>query len=120
MKRRILIIEDDKDILEITAMVLKINDFEVATVSETDDIINLVNIHRPHLILTDYMLRGLTGGQICKIIKTNEDTKMIPVVLLSFYSKTAIDIGNFKFDAFVRKPLNLEYLTTVLNKHIIN
>lgn len=118
MKKKILIIEDDTDILDIVSEILELNNFEAVGVSETSDIINLVKQNQPDLILTDYMLPGLTGGQICTIIKTNKETENIPVVLMSAYTKRAIAIGNFKFDAYVKKPFDNKYLITVLNNLI--
>lgn len=118
MKKKILIIEDDNDILEITSLILNINNFEVFGVNETRDIIGLVTLHQPDLILTDYMLPGLTGGQICTLIKSNSETETIPVVLMSAYTKQAIDIVNFKYDAFVQKPFDTEHLVAVINKFV--
>ncbi|AMR30975.1 hypothetical protein A0256_05815 [Mucilaginibacter sp. PAMC 26640] len=118
MKKKILVIEDDSDILDITTTVLNINNFEVFGVDGTEDILGLVKDQQPDLVLTDYMLPGLTGGQICKLIKTNKDTKDIPVVLMSAYSKQAIAIGNFQYDAFIKKPFDINYLVAVINKFV--
>lgn len=118
MKKKILIIEDDNDILEITTTILDMANFEVSGTGGTDDIITLVNVHQPDLILTDYMLPGLSGGQICSMIKNNSTTTNIPVILMSAYQKQAIDIGNFKYDAFIKKPFNVDYLLNIINKLI--
>ncbi|MET3980425.1 two-component system phosphate regulon response regulator PhoB [Mucilaginibacter sp. UYP25] len=118
MKKKILIIEDDNDILEITTTVLNIANFEVSGSNGTDDIIALVKTHQPDLVLTDYMLPGLTGGQICKIIKNHKDTAGIPVILMSAYQKQAIAVGNFDYDAYIKKPFNIDYLVSVINKFI--
>lgn len=118
MKKKILIIEDDNDILNITTSVLNYNNFEVSGSGGTDDVIALVKVHQPDLILTDYMLPGLTGGQICNIIKGNKDTSDIPVVLMSAYNKQAIKIGNFNYDAYIKKPFDIDNLIKVINKFI--
>ena len=118
MKKRILIVEDDNDILEIASTVLDIANFEVTGTNGTDDIIGLVKIHQPDLILTDYMLPGLSGGQICKLIKENKETANIPVILMSAYQKQAINIGNFNYDAYIKKPFHIDHLVSVINKFI--
>jgi two-component system phosphate regulon response regulator PhoB len=120
MRKKILVIEDDNDILDITTKVLNSANFEVTGTTGTDDIIGLVRIHQPDLILTDYMLPGLSGGQICKLIKDNKDTAGIPVVLMSAYQKQAIAIGNFNYDAYIKKPFDIDYLVRVINKFIRN
>lgn len=114
MNKKILIIEDDTDILDIATTVLNINGFRVEGTTGTDDIITLVKEHQPDLILTDYKLPGLTGGQICKLIKETKETASIPVVLMSAYHKQAIDIGNFNYDAYIRKPFSINHLVKVI------
>ena len=116
MKKKILIIEDDNDILDITTTVLNIANYEVAGTNGTDDIIALVKAHQPDLVLTDYMLPGLTGGQICKLIKNNKETGKIPVILMSAYQKQAIAVGNFDYDAYIKKPYNIDQLINVIDK----
>jgi two-component system phosphate regulon response regulator PhoB len=118
MKKKILIIEDDNDILDITTTVLNFANFEVTGTNGTEDIIGLVKVHQPDLILTDYMLPGLTGGQICNLIKSNKDTAKIPVILMSAYQKQAIAVGNFNYDAYIKKPFNVDHLVNVINKFI--
>jgi DNA-binding response OmpR family regulator len=118
MKKKILIIEDDKDILEVIKTVLSLNNFSVSGINGTDDIIETVKVHNPDLVLTDYMLPGLTGGQICQLIKSNKDTSHIPVILISAYHKLAIAIGNFKYDAYIKKPFDINYLVKVMNKFL--
>ena len=61
MKKRILVIEDDTEILDITTMVLNDAKFEVSGSLGTEDAIGLVKLHQPDLVLTDYMLPGLSG-----------------------------------------------------------
>ena len=118
MRKKILIIEDDNDILDITTSVLNMANFEVTGTTGTNDIIALVNVHQPDLILTDYMLPGLTGGQICKLIKENKDTANIPVVLMSAYNKQAIAIGNFNYDAYIKKPFDINHLVNVIQRFV--
>ncbi|MFD0766865.1 PleD family two-component system response regulator [Mucilaginibacter lutimaris] len=120
MKKKILIIEDDNDILDITTLVLNMADYEVIGSNGTDDIIALVKTHQPDLVLTDYMLPGLTGGQICKLIKNHKDTAKIPVILMSAYQRQAIDVGNFDYDAYIKKPYNVGHLVSVMNKFTAN
>ncbi|WP_158557195.1 response regulator [Mucilaginibacter conchicola] len=118
MKKKILVIEDDTDILEITTSVLNQAKFDVSGSEGTNDIIDLVKSQQPDLVLTDYMLPGLSGGQICTLLKNNKDTAGIPVVLMSAYKKEAIAIGNFSFDAYIKKPFDINYLVSVIRKLI--
>ncbi len=65
MSKRILIIEDDEDILQVLETVLVYNEFEVNGLERTDDILGAVEQYEPDLVLTDYLLSGTNGGKIC-------------------------------------------------------
>ncbi len=107
MAKQILIIEDDRDILQVLKTVLTFNEFSVAGISKTDDIFATIEKYKPDLIITDYLLSGLNGGRIAQLIKGNEDTCHIPVMLISAYPALAASFGNFGFDAFINKPFNI-------------
>ena len=113
--KRILIIEDDNDILEVIKTILSMNDYDVIAINSTDDIIESVRQHDPTLVLTDYLLPGMNGGKICQLIKKTQETCHIPVVLMSAYQELAIAIGNFGFDAFIHKPFNINHLVKTVN-----
>jgi len=107
MPKRILIIEDDNDILQVLETVLTYNKFSVSGISQTDDIFKSIEQHKPDLVLTDYLLSGLNGGKICQLIKSNLDTCHLPVILISAYPTLAESFGKFGFDAFINKPFNI-------------
>ncbi|MEO6849963.1 MAG: response regulator [Mucilaginibacter sp.] len=118
MAKKILIIEDDKDILEVLETVLAHNDYTVKGLDRTDDIQTLVEDYKPDLVLTDYLLSGTNGGKICQFIKKNPDTCHIPVILISAYPDLAASLGNFGFDAFIAKPFDINVLMKKINAFI--
>ena len=118
MLKTILVIEDDHDISDVIESVLILNKFEVVGINRADNIFDLIDEHHPDLVLTDYMLPGLNGGRICKLIKENESTSHIPVILMSAYNKTAISILNFKYDAYIPKPFDIDKLIRTVKKLI--
>jgi DNA-binding response OmpR family regulator len=103
----ILIIEDDEDIMKVLETVLTYNEFAVTCMEDTEDILETIETYKPDLILTDYLLHGLNGGQICQRVKSNKDTCHIPVILISAYPELAISFGKFGFDAFISKPFDI-------------
>ncbi|MDB5136838.1 MAG: response regulator [Mucilaginibacter sp.] len=115
MAKRILIIEDDEDILQVLETVLVYNDFTVKGLSRTDDILKLIEDYKPDLVLTDFLLSGTNGGKICQSIKGNKDICHIPVILISAYPELAISLGNFGFDAFLTKPFDINVLVSKIN-----
>ena len=107
MAKQILIIEDDEDILQVLETVLEYHEFTVTSIRETDDVIANVEEYGPDLIITDFLLSGLNGGEICQKIKSKKSTCHIPVVLISGYPDLATSFGKFGFDAFITKPFNI-------------
>jgi DNA-binding response OmpR family regulator len=116
MVKHILIIEDDDDIRDVLQTALIIYGFTVEGIARTDNIIDSVKKHGPDLVLTDYMMLGLNGGQICKLIKMNNDTSHIPVILMSAYHKMAIDLADFRYDAYIPKPFDIKKLVLTIHK----
>jgi len=115
MSKQILIIEDDEEILKVLETVLEYNEFGVTAISDTDDIIESIAQYQPDLILTDFLLTGLNGGEICQRVKSNKDTCHIPVILISAYPELAVSFGKFGFDAFINKPFNIGDLVETID-----
>jgi two-component system phosphate regulon response regulator PhoB len=115
-KKQVLIIEDDRDILQVLETVLTYNEFEVNGINRTDDIYETIKKYKPDLVLTDYLLSGLNGGKICQLIKSNKDTCHIPVMLISAYPALATSFGNFGFDAFINKPFDINDLVAKIKQ----
>jgi len=115
-KKQILIIEDDRDILQVLETILTYNEFQVSGINRTDDIYETIKKYSPDLVLTDYLLSGLNGGKICQLIKSNKDTCHIPVMLISAYPALATSFGNFGFDAFINKPFYINDLVAKIKQ----
>lgn len=118
MEKRILIIEDDEDILQVLETVLLQNEFVVKGLGRTDDILKLTAEFKPDLILTDFLLSGTNGGKICQLIKSDKSTCHIPVILISAYPELAVSIGTFGFDAFITKPFDINALVSKIHELI--
>ncbi|HWZ35986.1 MAG TPA: response regulator [Mucilaginibacter sp.] len=116
MPKKVLIIEDDKSILQVLENVLGFNNFEVIGINRTDDILETITKYNPDLVLTDYLLPGMNGGKICQLIKSNAATYHLPVILISAYHELAISLGSFGFDAFIPKPFDINNLVKTINK----
>jgi len=116
MPKKILIIEDDGDILQVLETVLTYNKFSVHGINRTDDIFASIDQFHPDLVLTDYLLSGLNGGKICQLIKSNKDTCHLPVILISAYPTLAESFGKFGFDAFINKPFNIGELVKTIDQ----
>ncbi len=90
MAKRILILDDDKAVLEALEAALEYANFDVKTARESDDIFKDIEEFNPDLVLIDYLLRGINGGELCHQIKSNSRTAQLPVILISAYPRVLL------------------------------
>jgi DNA-binding response OmpR family regulator len=119
MKKRLLILDDDKDILDVMHEIFNDEGYEVKTIENADNILNDIANYRPDIILLDYILNGINGGEICHQIKTNETTCTIPIIIVTAYSKVINSLGSYGCDGFVSKPFEIAELVQQVNELLI-
>jgi DNA-binding response OmpR family regulator len=119
MTKRLLILDDDKDILDVMCEIFIDEGYEVKTIENADNILNDIANYRPHVILLDYILNGINGGEICHQIKTNQATCTIPVIIVTAYSKVINSLGSYGCDGFVSKPFEIAELVQQVNELLI-
>jgi len=89
MKKRILIIEDDKDITEALRYNLeKDKGFTVSIAHTGDEGLNLALQTKPHCVLLDIGLPGLSGYEICRMLRADAETREIPILMLTVFKFT--------------------------------
>jgi DNA-binding response OmpR family regulator len=121
MKKQILIIDDESDILTLTAYRLKYEGYEVITASECDSGYKLAKEHKPDLILLDLHLPGMTGFELCHLIKKDNELHQIPVIFFSASSvggDPLIKIEECKAQGYIQKPFEVETLFREIEKHL--
>jgi two-component system phosphate regulon response regulator PhoB len=111
--KKVLIIEDDKDTLEVLGLIAEKLNFEVVLFDEVVPILAIENIN-PDLIILDHWLGSKKGGDLCFQLKENPITADIPVILLSAMP----DIGQIaldnKADGCLFKPFKIDEIEDVL------
>jgi Response regulators consisting of a CheY-like receiver domain and a winged-helix DNA-binding domain len=83
MKTKILIVDDDRDMLKIITIRLEKHGYTVITASDGDKCIEKALDESPSVILLDVILPGKSGYEICRRLKTDDKTKDIPVILIT-------------------------------------
>lgn len=110
---KLLIVDDDKDLLEITKALLIKKGFEVEIDTSWEDASKRIETFNPQLILLDVFLNGIDGLDICKKLKAMPHTKDIPVVIFSAYPRVAESvIYEYGADDFIAKPFEVNELIT--------
>lgn len=113
MKRRILIIEDDKDIVEAIRYNLeKERGFSVLSAQTGDEGLNLVLQVKPHLIILDIGLPGLTGYEVCRMLRRDAETRGIPIVMLTARGSESDKVLGLELgaDDYITKPFGIREL----------
>ncbi|MFL7892074.1 MAG: response regulator transcription factor [Anaerolineales bacterium] len=80
---KILIAEDERDILELIQFTLQYGGYEVIPASNGSEAWEMTKREQPNLALLDVRMPGMSGYEVCIKIKSNQETKHIPVVFLS-------------------------------------
>src|SRR5476651_2498542 len=98
MSKRILVLDDNQDILEIVHETLTYEQFEVISTSESDKVLPLIEEFNPDLVILDYRVAGTNGGEICKSIKLHPKYSDIPVIIFSAYLSNTDQLLNYGCD----------------------
>ena len=119
-EHRILIIEDEPDLLRGLEMNLTAEGFAVSTASRGDTGAALALRDRPDLVLLDIMLPRMDGYQICQIIRRNKDYKKLPIVMLSgkdgLFDRVRGKLAGST--EYITKPFDPADLVRVVRKHL--
>jgi DNA-binding response OmpR family regulator len=107
MSKRILIIDDDTDVLEIMEAALDYEGFKVVTSPVADNYQDLIRRNQIDLIIIDYLLNGINGGEICHQIKTCPEFGHLPVIIYSASPRVLQSLGYYGCDSFIPKPFDL-------------
>jgi two-component system phosphate regulon response regulator PhoB len=121
MAKKILVIEDDKDIRDTVALILIGENYEVVE-SGDSKILKYLHHHNPDLILMDNWLTewksDANGQQLSKQLKTNPETSHIPIVMMSAVSNIKEIAEESLADAYIMKPFDIADLLAIVKKHI--
>ncbi|OKS84801.1 response regulator [Mucilaginibacter polytrichastri] len=119
MSRKILVIEDDKDIRDTITYALQGEGYEVVA-SENAKILKTINDINPDLLLLDNWLTDwksdANGQQLSKELKTNPKTSHIPIVIVSAVSNIKEIAEAGLADGYLKKPFELDDLHAIVKK----
>lgn len=118
MQKRILVLDDNQDILDIIHEALIYQEFEVKVTLDSKAFIDIAKDFNPDLIILDYHLTGSNGQEICRRIKTHPSLGHIPVIICSAYIQKDADVSSWECDDVIAKPFGLEELTDKVNNLI--
>ncbi|MDI6703890.1 MAG: response regulator [bacterium] len=83
MREKILVVDDSQTVVEVMKSILEESGFEVITASDGIEAITKVYKESPSLIFLDIMMPRISGYQVCRLIKADEQTQQIPIIMLT-------------------------------------
>ena len=119
---KILIAEDEQDILELIIFTLQFGGYEVIPTSNGEDALVMTRQEQPDLALLDVRMPRMSGYQVCSEIKADLDTQHIPVVFLSAKGQEAEIKTGFETGAidYILKPFAPDHLLKRLEEILTN
>lgn len=118
--KRILLVEDDRTLLEVLSIALKTKGYVVNVAIDGLEAINKINENLPDLIILDVNLPKLSGFDVAKAIKENDKTKHIPIIMLTALGQDVNIKRGYETgcEDYITKPFNLEHLCLKIQKYI--
>jgi CheY-like chemotaxis protein len=118
MSKRVLILDDDLDILQICSIVLRKKGFEVFTLNNSYQVVEQVKTYQPDVILMDNWIPGPGGIEATRTLKLDTSTQDIPVIFFSANSNLTQLAQEAKADYFLQKPFDISELEGVVQMAI--
>ena len=112
MKEKIFIVDDEEDIREILEVNLKNEGYEIYSFPSADKAMEKLDKIQPDLFILDIMMEGMDGYEFCRILRSSEKNKNIPIIFLSakteeFDKVLGLELGG---DDYVSKPFGIKEL----------
>ena len=115
---RILVIDDDLDILSVMEILLSMKGCNVEVTARGENTFPKIESFKPDLILLDVLISGYDGRIICKQLKSNEETRHIPVIMFSAHPGAAATIADYGADDFISKPFDVNHLLKKVHEQL--
>lgn len=120
MRKNILVVEDEKDIIEVLRYYLEKDNYRVHVAQDGFTALELASKIIPNLILLDLMLPKLDGVEVCKRLKADERLREIPVIMVTAKAEEIDKLKGFDIgaDDYVTKPFSAKELIARVKAHL--
>jgi two-component system phosphate regulon response regulator PhoB len=107
-KARILLVEDDRALVELLTFHLERADFEVASTADGEDALVMAREIPPDLVILDWMIEGIAGIEVCRRLRRIDETANVPIIMLTARGEEADRIRGLETgaDDYVTKPFS--------------
>ena len=113
----ILVVEDDPQVARLISLVLQRNGHQSDVVADGQSALDKALEHRPAMIFADLTIKGMGGEALCSALKSHEETRNIPYVVVSGDRDIAEKARLCGADDYMGKPFEFEDLIRLVNKY---
>lgn len=115
---KVLVVDDEEDILNLVKTILVGNGYEVFTAKSGEEALTSAVRHQPDIIILDIVMPGISGLEVCRLLKNRKDLEQTPIVVLSALDRE-IDkkyIEEAGADEYINKPFDISELLKVVDR----
>lgn len=111
-KQSILAIDDEKDILKLLEYNLQKEGYQFFSSKTGEEGLEMAKSKRPDLVILDLMMPGIDGIEVCKLLKADQNTKNIPIIMLTAKSAEIDQVVGLELGAsdYITKPFSVKVL----------
>jgi two-component system, OmpR family, response regulator VicR len=117
-KGKILLIDDNKDLLLVLQIILKGQGYDILLASSIEEAFTKIKIHKPSVILMDVYISDQDGREFCTQIKTSPETMDTRVIMMSGSDMSVGILNNINADDFMQKPFDYNDLLSRINNQM--
>ncbi|MBW2631623.1 MAG: response regulator [Deltaproteobacteria bacterium] len=112
MPEKILVVDDEKDLVDLISYNLEKDGFTVVKAYDGEEALRQVRARKPHLVILDLMLPGIQGMDVCKLIRNDPENASLPVIMLTAKGEEIDKILGLEVgaDDYVTKPFSVREL----------
>lgn len=116
--KKVVVCDDDEDIITLVALLLDTIPVEYSTIRELNDAVSQIHAEQPDLILMDLKIPVMGGEKAVDLLKNDESTSHIPVLLFSANDDIAYICKECGADGFISKPFEIGNFKAKLVEHL--
>ena len=111
-KKRILVVDDEKDIVDLVAYNLEKEGYDVLTAGDGEKALAVIKSGKLDLVVLDLMLPGIKGLDICRIIRRHPETEWLPVIMVTAKGEDLDKVVGLEMgaDDYITKPFSIREL----------
>ena len=120
MSKKILIVDDEKDIVETLKFILESEGLECIVAYDGEKALNLAKTENPDLIVLDVMLPKINGYKVCRLLKFDSKYKHIPILMVTARTQEEDKIIGEETGAneYITKPFDIETITKLVKSYL--